>query len=1249
MAQQGTNLDLILNTDYLSIQDEKLLKAKTEKEKISLGEGISLAIESEQIIPSILKSFSQEKLIPNYDFKIDDELFKDLSKDVNPEYWDEFATASSKAQAYQIKQKILNQQQANEKLSTLGFTGTALRIGASILDPAALTADVFTFGLARPFIYANKAARYSKYMRGGLVGATQASLITAPIIISDPTRDIEEIGYAALMGGTITAGLTKFLGPRHPDLNKFDAKKIELGKALEKTNLKNDGFIVTEKGKKYFPLDKPVTKSTYTDEVDDLLPPESNIKATSKNIYSKKEQEIINSIKKTTDEFDLPIPKKISVGDKINIFDDAGNKVEKKIISISSSGQSVKVKINKEEKIISLTKDSFDFINFKNPNYILRAVGTGFQKKSISELKKQELDDLRLDLQNKKQTMETKQITNQGSYKDIVKDLKSVEYSLNVLPEKKIEDVVSNFFNRLDITPNVSFAKFRGDKSSVLRRSETPFTRSFSEKMAEEAVGNVNSSRSEITADLIKHNYATTAETLFYESYAPAFKKFMQEVKKKKFGNDYNINDRMEFSTLVSRGVRGEIIDLPGVTEGVLATRKVLKKILDDLKKYGVEGAKEVLNNENYFPRKWSVDKMREMTPKLPYNQLINFLKNSLVRGSKNLSDEDALRITKHIYKVVNTNKFGDGFNIDRLLYTTDADELKTLIRDYADLEPEEIDDLVNALLKPGRDKPTAVPRLRRRASFDENYEETIDGFKIKFTDFLDNNTEGLVTSYIQQMSGQIALARVGIKSRQDYNKIIKTIKDSYDNPEVAKKYIGFAGQARKKLELNTIDTIYKNIIGIPTEKDITGFLSTVLRNLRKYNYINVFNQVGFAQIPEMGNIIGNAGIRGMIKYIPEFKNILKRAKTGKLHNELLEEIETVVSGTGSNRLIDSTINRTDDFAGVTTKIGKIEKTLDIGSRITADFSGFHLVDTLSRRLAAITSFDKLAMHATGKLKVTESVLKRYRNIGFSDEELQAVFKKIRENSTFIEGGLTGKKIRRLNIDKWGDEDLVNKMSLYMSRHLRRVIQESNYGEMLAIGTDSGLGKTMLQFRNFIITAYAKQLLHGLHMWDFTAFASFMSSTFIASLIYITQTHIQAIGKSSSEKKEFLKKRLSIESIGKATFQRSTYASILPPIFDTGASILGYEPQFNYRTSGLEINLITGNPTYNLFEKALGSPTTGVGALTGIAKAALDDQYDFSKQSLYKIKAILPFQNMLGITNLLQYMIDKSDLPKKSK
>ena len=1239
---EGTNLDLILSTDYLSIDDEKILQEENEANKITLGEGISLAIQQEQILPSLLKSYSRPELEPNYDFRLDDETFDELSKDIDPQYWEEFSNATSLGQAYQIKQRILDSQEANKKLATLGFTGTALRLGAAILDPTALVADAVTFGFARPYIYAKKAARFSKYFRSGLVGAGQASLITAPVVLNDPTRDVEEIGYAAIMGGAITSGLTRFMGPKNSYINDFDAKSKKLGKSIEKTNLKNDGYKLTDKGEKYFGPDKPVTPSIYVDEVDELLPTQGSIKPTKSNKYSPEEKKIVTSLKDDVGEIDLPIPKKFIAGDSIEFFDDAGRKVKRKVVSVSGSGRSVKVKINNKEKIISLDERSSDFINFKNPGYVFRAAGTNFQRKSISELKKQELEELRINLQGLKRKFETEQATNQAAYKDIGKDLKAVEYSLNVLPEQQVDDVIVNFFDRLDITPNVAFAKARGDKSSVLRRSESPFMRSVSEKFAEEAVGNVDSSRSIITADLVKHNYAMTTETLFYKNYAPAFEKFMKEVKGKKLVSKYVIQDRLEFSNLVSRAVRGEIIDVPGVAEGALATRKVLKKILDDLKKEGVEGAAEVLDNPNYFPRKWSIGRMQEMQDKVNYVPFINFLKNSLVRGSQDLSDVDGLKIAKHIWKVVNTNKFGDGFSIDRLLYTTDADELRTLITDSADLDAGEIEDLVQALLKPGRDKATAVPRLRRRASFDENYEETIDGIKIKFTDLLDNNTEGLMGSYIEQMSGQIALARIGIKSRQDYTKILNKVKESYEIPEIAKKYSTGVGKKRKAFELETLDTIYKNIIGIPTEKNIQGGFATVLRNLRKYNYVNVFNQVGFSQIPEMGNVVNAGGIRAMVKYMPEFKKIMSRAKDGKLNNEFLDEIETLVSGTGSNRLVDSTINRTDDFAGVTTKVGKIEKTLDVAARVTSDFSGFHAVDMASRRLAAITSFDKLAMYATGKLKLDKAALKRYRNIGFSDSELQGVFESIKKNATFIEGGLTGRKIRRFNIDQWEDQDLANKMSLYMSRHIRRVVQENNYGEMLAIGTDSGLGKTVLQFRNFVITAYSKQLLHGLHMRDFTAFASAMTSTFIAGLVYVAQTHIQAIGKSPEEKQDFLDKRLSYLSVGKAAFQRSTYSTLLPTFIDTIKDPFGSEPLFNYRSSGLEINLVTGNPTYRLFEK-------GYGALKSVGTAIADDEYDFSKQSLYKLKAIAPYQNMLGITNILQYLIDDSDLPDKPK
>src|SRR6056300_1048268 len=114
------NLNLLLSTDYLSTQDEKILKEEQEKEKISLLEGAKLAAQSEMILPSIFKSFGKEELIPDYDYEIDDETFDDLTKDLRKQYWEEFSNASSKAHAYQIKERLLQAQDADKKLSTLG-------------------------------------------------------------------------------------------------------------------------------------------------------------------------------------------------------------------------------------------------------------------------------------------------------------------------------------------------------------------------------------------------------------------------------------------------------------------------------------------------------------------------------------------------------------------------------------------------------------------------------------------------------------------------------------------------------------------------------------------------------------------------------------------------------------------------------------------------------------------------------------------------------------------------------------------------------------------------------------------------------------------------------------------------------------------------------------------------------------------------------------------------------------------------
>ena len=1104
MSSENLN-NLIVSTDYLSTKDEEIIKAKSEEEKISLTEGAYIALQ-DQLIPSLFRMANKESLQPDFNFQFTEETFKDVTDGVEEDYWDEFGNASSLENAYQIKRRILDAQENNKKLATLGWTGFGLSAASALLDPGAIAADTVTFGLARPYIYANRASRISKYIRAGAVGAGQAALITAPTIIEDPTRDAEDLAVAMALGGTITAGLTRFLAPKHPIIDRFDAKSVSFGKSIERRGLENDGYKITPDGERYFKQTKYLDINRNTDEIDE------------------------------------------------------SNKLHTKFI-----------------------------------------------------------------LGNKKQYLQDQDIAKTKS-EEIIKG----------------DELLESFFNRIKETPDVANPLFlpRIDKSSIGRRSDNPLIRSLYEKLAEEPVGNKDYSTAIPTADIHKKNYYKTKETEFYRGYRPALNEFLDS--KKVFFKRINYKNQTEFSNLVGRAIRGEVIDNPSVQKAAVSTKQVLKKVLDDLKKDNVIGAADIIDNPNYFPRKWMLSKLQEYTELIKEPNLIKFLKNSLVKGSKNLSDEDGSKLAEHILRMIKKSKYGDGISIDRILKTSDELELRELVKETTSLSDSEINDLIKTLIKVN--KSNVPTRLRRRASFDELHQENINGITLRISDLLDNNVEGIIGSYLHQMSGHIALARVGIKSISDYSKILNAAKKGYDLPEVSNAYKSVLGSARINRELNIIDTIYKNIIGIPTETDINSGTALIARNLRKYNYANVFNQLGFSQIPDHGNILGEGGIVMYARYMPQWKKLVQRAKDGKLSDEFLDEMETFVSGTGSNRLTSSILNRTDDFAGINKRVGGAEKALDLFSEITSDGSGFYAVDTLSKRLATTIAFNKLAKHATGELPLTAKDIRRYNNTGFTNEDLTKIFDSIKKYSTFIEGGLTGRRIRRLNIDDWQDQDLANKLSLNMGRRLSRIIQENNYGEVIGYLklADSTLGKTLMQFRTFVSVAYSKQLLHGLHMRDLNFFTAFFGTMFFSSLAYIAQTYAQSLGKGSSEKQSFLEKRLDPTSIAKATFQRSTYSTIIPPAVDALRYVNGYDPIFNYRTSGLDINLWTGNPTVSLFNNA-------ASAYKGVASSISQDDYNLSKTDLYNVLRILPFQNMLGIRNVLEHMIDESDLPKYSE
>lgn len=101
-----------------------------------------------------------------------------------------------------------------------------------------------------------------------------------------------------------------------------------------------------------------------------------------------------------------------------------------------------------------------------------------------------------------------------------------------------------------------------------------------------------------------------------------------------------------------------------------------------------------------------------------------------------------------------------------------------------------------------------------------------------------------------------------------------------------------------------------------------------------------------------------------------------------------------------------------------------------------------------------------------------------------------------------------------------------------------------------------------------------------------TASAWFLSSVF-GGLAYAAQTSLNYAHDSSE-----LEKRLDPVEVFKAGIARSSWSSLMPAAVDTLGKVTTGDTFFsNSRTTGLSSNLLLGNPTVDLLNKAAGFGT----------------------------------------------------------
>lgn len=796
--------------------------------------------------------------------------------------------------------------------------------------------------------------------------------------------------------------------------------------------------------------------------------------------------------------------------------------------------------------------------------------------------------------------------------------------------------------------PRAAMARFRFDLMGRGKASKNSLMRAAYNVMAEDAVGNADKSISTAFG-------ATERQILLQRQNEIRWRRAM-ESNFKRWSRSRNggklswwkaNDDRERFNTEVADYIRG--FDREFAPE-VKAVGDEARAIFDDYRqrlnqpgayrgeyRRAVKGAGTLEENPNYLPRVFDMRKVNDLVQEFGDDTLKRFLAEAFQRGTDEfIEDADAIRAADAYLKTVRELKYGINGDASRMLNATDAEELKRILREDTSMDEVDIEDTVDALMV--RKQDGTSQHLKHRMQLDETFSANLrsrggETRTVRFTDLLVNDVEDLMQQYNRRMSGSLAMAEYrvpglvdGITSRGEW--------DTFKNKIRAKASEVGQDEASLKAELDGLDFLYNTVMGIPLEGADSAYAQT-LKQFRDYNFSRLMGQVGFAQIPEFGVVASALGFKTMLQSMPGFRALWRNAQTGELGTEIANELE-MLTGVGGDWLRGTVIHRWDDIAGTPdTFLGnsptmqRIERFNHVARRGVYAGSGMSTVNTILQRWTLNGIAHKFSKMANGKTAVNAD---RMRTLGIDESQQEAIFQAIRDHAQYDAKG----RLTSMNLKQW---DLATAADFQnaLFRYSRRVVQENDPGMMMQ-WMAKPTAQTLMQFKSFIVGAYTKNMMHAFHMRDFETFVSFTAQSFLAGTAYIAQTYLRSVGRD--DQSEYLERKLSIQDVAKASFSRAGWASIMPTAIDTGLLVTGQNRQFGYRSSGQSMDIIFGNPTGDLWRNFEESAGGAINSLT--------DGRALSQEEIQKFTRLLPFQNLMGITQATGLLLNASGLPKNA-
>lgn len=808
-----------------------------------------------------------------------------------------------------------------------------------------------------------------------------------------------------------------------------------------------------------------------------------------------------------------------------------------------------------------------------------------------------------------------------------------------------------------------AFLGARGDLSAMLQKSNNPVVKSLA-GLVQDGTGKKGGAINAISASEERTRLRQEWVSALHRSYNPGLAKWYQE-------NGTNYLQRgeaeAEFNRQIDSYIRDRGLDRADrYNQSVIETGNKIAKLQADIlelaqnpfKREGlvgraVRGFEYVQKSLNYLTRYW--DPERVIAAKQQYGEgTIHELIEGSIRSANPTMDEDLLKkLAKGFTKGIVNRAHGLDDIAVRALGSQDIDELAKELslsaNDAANLK---------AFFDKGSTKDAGRDaRAKRRVLMDEAFsiqnpimvKTGVRSDKpLSLDDLIVKDAMATATRYADQMAGMIAMARFrvkdpvtgdllidGITSDGEFQTVLNLARKRGAD-EIAK---GTMTKDQVDQDIKRLEFAYSHIRGRPVSDAERGNFGLWSRLIRKFNFSRIMNQVGFAQVAEVGVVVGHLGVKASFSQVPALRRLVNTDGETILKSGLANDLEAWI-GIGTDRLRATTDYRMDDFSGnlelaPAGKLRKAEALLNKGNRLTSEISGMTQANIMLDRWAAASIVQKFANMAQkgGKGMSKE----RLADLGLDEAMNNRIMKMFNEEGNFeyTKGLVSGRKVARMHIDRWSDKEAAEAFRNATFRYANQLIQKNDIGNLM-MWMSHPAAKMLMQFRTFMVGAYGKQTLKALHMRDFPAFMSMVMSMAVAGAVYTAQTQIQAIGRE--DRNEFLKDRLSFQKIGAAAFARSGASSVVPMLIDTGLYGTRNEGLFTHtRTTGQVSNMLFGNPT-----------TGGLDDLTQALRAGsgLMEGREWSGEEARAMTRILPFGNAIPMVMGLNSLINASNMPK---